>query len=246
MDRNRKVNLMLGIFIACLILSNVIGAKITSFSLPNFLAIPLNLIFFPVVWLLKSFLLSIGGREIPLQFFNTIQVSVGILTVPVMFLITDIIEEVYGKKKVKEFIFAGVASMIFVIIIVSIAVFLPSAERSLDPVAFNSIFKVTIRMTIASILAFILAQTHDMWSFEFWKKKTQGKHLWIRNNLSTMVSQLIDSTVFMFVAFFKSAPMWDAVFVISLIVPYYIFKILFAVLDTPFAYLGVWWVKKKD
>ena len=136
-------------------------------------------------------------------------------------------------------------SMILLIIITSIAVVLPAAERSVDNNAYSAVFKVTIRMTIASILAFVIAQFHDMWSFDFWKKKTKGKFLWLRNNLSTIVSQLIDSTIFMFVAFYKSAPMWDAVFIISLIVPYWIFKILFALLDTPFVYLGVWWLRGK-
>jgi len=245
MDKNRKISLMLSFFVAALILSNVLGAKIIELHLPAFISIPLNIIFFPIIYLLKAFLFSIGGRDISLNFFNTVGVSVGILTVPIMFLITDVIEEVEGKKKVKEFIFVGVSALIMTVVLTTIAVILPSAARSVDPAFYNAIFKVTIRMTIASILAFIIAQLHDMWSFDFWKKKTKGKHLWIRNNLSTIISQLIDSVIFMFVAFYKSAPMWDAVFVISLIVPYWIFKILFALLDTPFAYLGVWWLKKK-
>jgi queuosine precursor transporter len=240
-----KTNLLLGLFVAALILSNVLGSKITEFPLPKYISIPLNILFFPIIIILKSFLSSISGREIALNFFDTVSVSVGILTVPLMFLITDMIEEVMGKEKVKEFIKIGVISLILVIILTTIAVLLPSATRSVDPDAYNTIFKITIRMTIASILAFVIAQLHDMWSFEFWKKKTKGKYLWIRNNLSTIVSQLIDSTIFMFVAFYRSAPMWDAVFVISLIVPYWIFKILFALLDTPFAYLGVKWLRGK-
>jgi uncharacterized integral membrane protein (TIGR00697 family) len=243
LDRKQKITLLLGLFVATLIMSNVLGAKITEFEIPKYVSAPLNIIFFPVIYLLKAFLHSIGGRQIALNFFDTISVSVGILTVPLMFLITDIIEEVEGKKKVKEFIFVGVVSMLLLILITSIAVILPSAARSIDPASYNAIFKVTIRMTIASILAFAISQLHDMWSFAFWKKKTKGKYLWLRNNASTIVSQLIDSSIFMFVAFYKSAPMWDAVFVISLIVPYWIFKILFALLDTPFAYLGVWWLR---
>ncbi len=240
----QKTTLLLGLFVAALILSNVLGSKITSFETPDFIAGILNIIFFPIIYVLKSFLHLIGGREISLNFFETISVSVGIVTVPIMFLITDIVAEVHGRKKVQEFIFVGVIAMIMVIGITTLAVILPSAARSIDSASYDAVFKVTIRMSIASIFAFMLSQIHDMWSFEFWKKKTKGRFLWLRNNLSTWVSQLIDSTIFMFVAFYQSAPMWDAVFVVSLIIPYWIFKILIAIVDTPFAYLGVWWLKK--
>lgn len=246
MDINKKTSLLLGLFVAALIISNVLGAKITEFDVPKFIAVPLNVIFLPIIYLLKELLLAIGStRVIPLAFFNTIHVSVGILTFPLLFLITDIIEEVHGKKKVKEFILVGVMSMLLLIIITTIAVNLPAAARSIDNESYSMIFKVTIRMAIASVIAFAISQMHDMWSFEFWKRKTHGRLLWLRNNASTIVSQLIDSTVFMFIAFYKSAPMWDAIFVISLIVPYWIFKILFALLDTPFAYLGVKWMRGK-
>lgn len=246
MNITKKTNLLLGLFVTCLILSNMIGAKIAEFQIPNIIASIMNFLFFPIIYLLKIFLETIGARTISLQFFNTISVSVGILTVPIMFLITDVIEEVHGKRKVKEFIFIGISAMLLMIIITAISVFLPTASRSIPHETYKSIFSISIRMGIASIFAFFFAQLHDMWSFEFWKRKTKGKYLWLRNNLSTIVSQLIDSTVFMFIAFYKSAPMWDAVFIISLIVPYWIFKIIFALIDTPFAYLGVWWMKKKD
>lgn len=241
----KKTNLLLGLFVAALIISNVVGAKITEFDVPRFISAPLNILFLPLIYVFREFLLMIGGREIPFNFFDTFHVSVGILTVPVMFLITDIIEEIYGKKKVKEFIVAGVAAMSFLIVVTTIAVELPSAARSsIEHETFSQIFKVSRRMAIASILAFVIAQIHDMWSFDFWKRKTKGRYLWLRNNLSTFVSQLIDSTIFMFVAFYKSAPMWDAVFIISLIIPYWMFKILFALIDTPIAYLGVAWMRK--
>jgi uncharacterized integral membrane protein (TIGR00697 family) len=246
LDLDKKTSLLLGLFVAALIMSNVLGAKITEFNIPIYLAAPLNVIFLPIIFALKKFLIVLGSsRIIPLAFFDTIHVSVGILTVPLMFLITDIIEEVHGKKKVKEFIFVGVTSMLLLIVLASVAVNLPAAARSIDNDSYSAIFKVTIRMAIASVIAFVISQLHDMWSFDFWRRKTKGRFLWLRNNLSTTVSQLIDSTIFMFIAFYKSAPMWDAVFVISLIVPYWIFKILFALLDTPFAYLGVKWMRGK-
>jgi len=243
---DQKTNLLMGLFISSMLLSNLLGAKIMAIELPQILAIILNGIFFPLIFILRELLLFAGGREIPLAFFNVAYVSVGILTVPIMFLVTDIIEEVHGKKVVFEFIKVGVLALIFMIIITSLAVMLPSSERSIDPVAYSSIFNISIRMAFASIIAFVISQLHDMWSFDFLKNKTNGKYLWLRNNVSTIISQLIDSTIFMFIAFYGAFPGWDAIFIISLIIPYWIFKILFALLDTPLAYLGVWWMRKSQ
>jgi hypothetical protein len=101
-------------------------------------------------------------------------------------------------------------------------------------------------MTFASLVAFAVSQLHDVWTFDFIKKKTGGKHLWLRNNVSTMVSQLIDSTIFMFVAFYGISEKFTVPFIISLIIPYWFFKIIFALLDTPLCYLLVRWLKGDD
>ena len=103
-----------------------------------------------------------------------------------------------------------------------------------------------MRIIIASIVAFFLSQLHDIVVFEKLKKRTKWKHLWLRNNLSTMGSQLIDSTVFMFLAFYAITPKFDVKFIISLIIPFYIFKIIFAIIDTPFVYLWVKWLKNGE
>lgn len=241
-----KTSILLGLYVASLIIANVLGAKITSFDVPSFIATPLNIIFYPLLLLLNTFLQGIGGREIAYAFFNTVSVSVGILTFPLLFLITDVVEEVRGRKKVMEFIVTAAIALALLLLITAIAVVLPPAARSIDNTAYTTIFTVTMRITLASLLAFAIAQLHDMWSFEFWRKKTKGKYLWLRNNASTIVSQLIDSTIFMFVAFYKTTPAWDAVFVISLIIPYWLIKILFSLLDTPLVYAGVWWLRGKS
>lgn len=241
----QKTSMLLGIFVACLVLANVLGSKIVEIHLPVWLAVPLNVLFLPLIYPLKHLVLMLGGREIPLAFFNVLSVSAGTIVFPILFLITDVVAEVHGRKKVQEFIMIGVASMLVMIIAVWIAVQLPASERSLDGGAFNTVLGVSIRMAIASVIAFVVAQLHDVWAFEFWKRKTSGRFLWLRNNASTIVSQLIDSVVFMFIAFYRTAPMWDATFVVSLIIPLWLIKILLAGIDTPFAYLGVWWMKKK-
>jgi uncharacterized integral membrane protein (TIGR00697 family) len=99
-------------------------------------------------------------------------------------------------------------------------------------------------MTIASIVAFILSQYNDIITFEWLKNKTKWKHLWLRNNLSTMFSQFIDTFVFMMIAFYAVKPEYTLMFIISLCIPYYLFKVVFALLDTPLVYLWVKWLKK--
>lgn len=244
MNQERKKLLLLGLFIMALILANMIGAKITSFDVPNWLALPFNIIFSPIIWLFNFVLVFFGNQPLSYSFFNSIYVSVGILTVPLMFLITDIVADVWGKKTTRDFINIGVITMLVMIVLTIISVQLPPAPRFMEMnESYKSIFTVSIRMAIASILAFYLAQMHDLWAFHFWKAKTKGKWLWLRNNLSTIVSQLIDSSVFMFVAFYHPSD-FPTSLVVKLIIPYYIFKILFALLDTPLVYLGVWWAKK--
>ena len=177
--------------------------------------------------------------------FGFFEASVGILLFPILFLITDVIEEVHGRKKTKEFIIIGMITLLIVLIVTVIGVLLPFADRSMVKDEYTTIFGTTIRIFIASITAFILSQLHDVWAFNFWKEKTGGKYLWLRNNLSTIVSTLIDTIVFMFIAFYAITPAFTVPYLFTLIVPYWLVKVLFALFDTPFCYLGVWWLRGK-
>ncbi|MFH1424739.1 MAG: queuosine precursor transporter [archaeon] len=176
--------------------------------------------------------------------FGIFIASTGILAFPITFLVTDIIEEVHGRERAQSLVNAGIISLVFVLIITAIAVYLPSAARDFFPAEYTKVFSASLRIFIASIIAFGISQTHDVWAFNFWKKKTNGKYLWLRNNASTLVSQLIDTTIFMFIAFYGVTPYAGVAFITALIIPYWIVKVLFAALDTPFCYLGVKWLKK--
>ncbi len=176
--------------------------------------------------------------------FGIFEASVGILVFPVLFLITDIIAEVHGKQKAKEFVYLGLVVLVFVFIITAVAVFLPTADRSFVSAAeYNAIFGTTLRIFVASILGFFLSQMHDIHAFHYWKEKTNGNHLWLRNNASTIISQFIDTTIFMFVAFYALTPKFTVEYIFALIIPYWIIKVLFAAFDTPFCYVGVKWLK---
>lgn len=254
--------LLMGIFVMALVLANTLGAKVTQFAIPGWAALPLNVIFSPIIWLFNQILVAIGdpiligtesGAFFNNGFFNTISVSVGILTVPLMFLVIDIYHEVWGKKATKQLINVGVISMLVMILITWVSVKVPvgrfagvpSDQLEMYTTAYNGFFSVSIRMAIASILAFYLAQLSDILIFHFWRKQTHGKLYWLRKNVSTFVSEFVDSTIFMFVAFYDPVN-FPAPLVIKLVLPYYIFKALFALLDTPFAYLGVWWAREGE
>ena len=175
-----------------------------------------------------------------------VSVSVAIFMAPLTFLITDIVEEVYGKKTVKHFIVGGVLTLIIIFFYAGVFIALEPHERYSFNNEYKTIFGSSLRIIAASIIAFALAQIHDVISFEWWKKKTKGKALWLRNNLSTIMSQLIDTSVFMMIAFYQLTPKFTFSFIVSLIIPYYLFKIMFAIIDTPFVYLGVNWLAKGE
>ena len=174
-----------------------------------------------------------------------VRVSVGIFFIPILFLITDIVSEVLGKKKAQEFVYISIFVLIFTLIMMYIAIKMPPNETWGNQEAFASVFSSNLRMIIASVIAFIISQFHDVWVFNLLKKKTKGKYLWLRNNVSTIASQFIDTTIFMFIAFYKINPGFTASFIVSLIIPYFIFKVVFALLDTPLCYLGVKWLRKE-
>lgn len=177
--------------------------------------------------------------------FFGVAVSVGIFAYPITFLVTDIIEEVHGKKKAQNLIWGGIVTLVLLFGLVLISRALPAADRYPHNEAYLTVFGASLRIIIASLIAFTLSQTHDVWALNFWKQKTHGKFLWLRNNLSTMASQFIDTTLFMFIAFYKIAPKFDAGFIFKLIIPYFLFKVLFAAIDTPLVYAGVRWLKGK-
>ncbi len=173
-----------------------------------------------------------------------IAVSVGIFAYPLTFMMTDAIAEVYGKKKAKQVVWAALIAQVLVLILTFISIKLPPAGRYHLNEQYVLVFSGSLRMIIASLIAFTVSQTYDIWAFEWFKKKTKGKMLWLRNNLSTMSSQAIDTLLFMFIAFYGINDKFTVSFILQLCLSYWLFKILFALLDTPFVYLLVKWLRQ--
>ena len=172
------------------------------------------------------------------------EISVGILPYPITFLITDLISEIYGKKKASQIVVAGIFASFFSMGIILLANNVPAIEASpIKDAVFNSVFALSPLAVLASMIAYLLAQFVDIQLYHFWKKLTQGKHLWLRNNFSTFLSQFIDTfTVVSLLCVFKVLP-WDLFF--GLVVSGFIFKIIIAFIDTPFLYFCVYLFRKR-
>ncbi len=133
--------------------------------------------------------------------------TLGNIVYATSFLVTDILSENYGKKEAKKAVWIGFFSLISMTALMNLALhFLPLAGDEFAQTtheATSTIFKLMPRIALASLTAYLLSQRHDVWAFHFWKDRfPHKKHLWLWNNLSTMVSQLIDSSVFVFLAFY--------------------------------------------
>lgn len=172
------------------------------------------------------------------------ELSVGILPYPVTFLITDLISEIYGRKRANQVVTAGIFASFFSMGIILLANQAPAIANSpVDDITFGKVFALSPIAVLASMLAYLFAQYIDIAIYHFWKGLTAGKHLWLRNNFSTFFSQTIDTlTVVSLLCIFGVLP-WDKFY--GLVVSGVIFKILMALLDTPLLYLGVYLYRRR-
>ena len=175
-----------------------------------------------------------------------VRVSVGIFFMPALFLVTDIIGEVKGHKDATLFVRMSIFMLALLFVMTGISVKIaPHPSWDLQS-QYQQVFGMSMRMSLASLVSFAVSQTIDIKIFMLFKKISGGKRLWIRNNISTMTSQFIDTVIFMFIAFYQLTPTFTVSYVFALIIPYWIFKVVFALIDTPLCYLGVKWLSKKD
>ncbi len=169
----------------------------------------------------------------------TFEISVGILPYPLTFLITDTISEIYGKKKANLVVTAGIFASVFSLLIVSLSEYVPATDWSpISNETFTLVFGATGIAVFASMMAYLLAQYIDISVYHFWKKLTKGKHLWLRNNFSTFTSQLVDTAAVLLLLCFFEKIAWDNFF--ALLVSGFVFKVIVAIIDTPFLYALVY------
>lgn len=172
------------------------------------------------------------------------EISVGILPYPITFLITDIISEIYGKKKANQVVIAGIIASIFSMGIIYIANQVPATEWSpVNNDTFTHVFGLSPVAVLASMMAYLFAQFIDIRIFHFWKAKTKGKHLWLRNNFSTFSSQLIDTLTVLLLLCSFGVLEWEVFG--KLLLSGFLFKVIIAALDTPILYLFVYVFRQK-
>lgn len=174
----------------------------------------------------------------------TFEISVGILPYPITFLVTDIISEIYGRKKANKVVLAGLFSSLFVLAIIMVANATQATEWSpIDIDVFSSVFGLTGIAVGASMLAYLLAQFIDIRVFHFWKKLTKGKYLWLRNNASTFTSQLVDTATILILLCLSGSIAWDKFWL--LLINGFLFKVIMAMIDTPILYLVIVLIRKR-
>tara|TARA_B100001013_G_C24618759_1_gene446323 strand:+ start:1225 stop:1926 length:702 start_codon:yes stop_codon:yes gene_type:complete len=186
----------------------------------------------------------IANKFVTVDFgFKVFIVSAGILPYPLTFLVTDLISELYGQKKANLIVFSGFVASLFVLLFLWIGGQFNSIPSSIvDDVTYNSVFRNAWRLIAASMVAYLFAQFIDVRIFHFWKRLTNGKHLWIRNNGSTIVSQLVDTILVICILFFG---VWESDQILSAIIDGWLFKMLMAFLDTPIIYGILYLLKDK-
>lgn len=174
--------------------------------------------------------------------FKIFTISVGVLPYPITFLITDVLSEVYGRKKTNAVVVSGFIASFFVMFILWLGNEFNAIPGSIvDDVAYETVFRSTWRVILASMTAYLFAQLIDVRLFHFWKRKTKGKHLWVRNNFSTVFSQLVDTTLVVFVLFIGEKSMEE---MLGFVQDGWLFKVLIALVDTVFIYLIMYGIKR--
>jgi len=171
---------------------------------------------------------------------------VSIIWFPLTFLITDIVSEMYGARRARFLVIMGFCMSLLLLGFSLIGIRLPVAEFYPLQEDYINIFGPIWRLLFGSMAAYLLAQLIDVRLFHFWKKLTKGKHLWLRNNASTMISQFIDTVTVNTIFLYKNPTVFTGDFsdLMGIIWGVYILKVAIAALDTPLCYLGVWFVER--
>jgi len=168
--------------------------------------------------------------------------TLGNIVYATSFLVTDILSENYGRSDAKRAVYIGFFALLAMTVLMQLSLMFTPAEADFAHDSLAVIFGIMPRIALGSLTAYGLSQLHDVWAYHFWKNKKPGKKfIWLRNNLSTMVSQCIDSLIFTVIAFagvFTGRVFWE------ILLTTYVFKVIVAAADTPFIYIARQWKDK--
>jgi uncharacterized integral membrane protein (TIGR00697 family) len=203
------------VFVASLATAQLTAAKILAFELP--------------------FSVPLAGSELALPG--------AALAIAVTFLASDCYTELYGRRAAQVLVNVAFAINFLVLALVWSTILAPAAPSSIDPAAFESVLGASTNIVAGSLLGYAVSQNYDVIVFDRLREATDGDHLWLRNIASTGTSQLLDTVIFVGVAFWAVprvagvGPRPPVEIVVSLMVGQYVLKLAIAVLDTPFVYL---------
>jgi uncharacterized integral membrane protein (TIGR00697 family) len=171
---------------------------------------------------------------------------VSIIWYPLTFLVTDIVSEVYGARRARFLVVMGFCMSVLLLVFSLVGIALPAASVYPLQQDYENIFGPVWRLLFASMAAYLLAQLVDVQLFHFLKRLTRGRHLWLRNNGSTMISQLVDSLTVNLIFLYHNPTVFTGTLgdLMGIILGVYLVKIVFAAADTPLCYLGVWAVRR--
>ena len=196
-----------------------------------------------VIYIVSLFASNTLGLKLMPFLFGT-HLSVAIFFFPFVFMTTDVIGQVYGKEMAKNFVWAGLISIGLFMIYSLLSLAMPwSGDGSRFQDSFNAIFGVSLRMSVASLLAFFIAEYQDVVSFFFFKKKLSGRAFWLQSNLSNLWSQFLDTIIFMAVAFLG---VYSVKTIVLMSLPWWLYKVVLGLLYTPLAYLGIYFLQYEN
>jgi queuosine precursor transporter len=202
--------------------------------------IDFRLIIALTLYLVSLFASNTLGLKLMPFLFGT-HLSVSVFFFPFVFLTTDVIGLVYGKQMAKNFVWAGFLSILVFLIYSVISIITPWSQDNFMPQAwFNTIFGVSFRMSVASLLAYIIGEYQDVFSFFYLVDKLHIKAFWLRSNLSNLWSQALDTLIFMFVAFLG---IYSVKTILLISLPWWLYKVGMGIFYTPLSYLGIYLLK---
>jgi uncharacterized integral membrane protein (TIGR00697 family) len=210
----QKMDLLVSLYIFCILVSELMGAK--TFPFPAIFGLHLN-------------------------------ASVSIFVLPLIYTINDVITEVHGPERTRSIIRSGLIVIVCILLYSILATTLPPSKRfASSESAYQTVFGLSIRFSIASLIAFICSDFLDVYIFTKMKKSLGKSKLWFRNNASNFLSEGIDATIFMTLAFWAldQSLSSNLSFIVGLLIPYVLIRWALSVIETPLVYLGVSWLQE--
>lgn len=167
-------------------------------------------------------------------------VPAAVVSYSLTFLMTDTVSEIWGRDRARRIILMGFLMNIIMVALLQVSIKLPGAPFWQHQQEFQLVLGSSFRIVGASMAAYLISQYTDVWAFLAIKRATGGRYLWLRNNGSTYISQALDTIIFITIAFYGVIP---TPALINMVLSQYILKFALTILNTPFFYLSVLWVR---